>query len=113
VSDCLFCKIINKEIPAKIAFENEHVVAFHDVNPQAPVHVLIVPKKHVEGLAELEKADNVSVGACILAAKKLVKDLKIVEGARLVVNQGPRAGQSIFHLHFHLLGGRDLVWPPG
>ncbi len=112
MDDCLFCRIIKKEIPSKVAYEDDLFYAFHDINPQAPTHVLIVPKKHLEGVAQLEAEDEKTVGRLILQAKKLAHSLGL-KSYRLVFNQGAEAGQSIFHIHLHLLGGRRLGWPPG
>lgn len=107
----LFTKIINREIPADIVFENEHVVAFKDIQPQAPVHVLIVPRAEITGLAELpESGDHLHI---LNAAKEIAAQFGLTDGYRLVINQGEAAGQSVPHLHAHLLGGRPLNWPPG
>ena len=112
MKDCLFCKIAAKEIPAKIVFENDAVVAFHDINPQAPAHIIIIPKTHIETLEKIDKSNYDEVGMLILAASKIAKDLKL-EGYRLVINCNEIAGQSVFHIHCHLLGGRLMHWPPG
>jgi histidine triad (HIT) family protein len=113
MNDCLFCKIIRRDIPSKKVYEDEHTFAFEDVDPKAPTHVLIVPKKHLSGLKEATAADAEIIGRCHLTAAKIAKDRKIEDGYRTVLNVGPRSGQSVFHLHVHLLGGRDLRWPPG
>lgn len=113
MSDCLFCRILRGEIPAKKVYENEHVFAFEDLHPQAPVHVLIVPRKHFDGLKEAQDADAEVIGRCHLAAAEIARQRGIEDGYRTVVNAGPGAGQSVFHLHVHLLGGRPLNWPPG
>lgn len=113
MSDCLFCKIVAGEIPSKKVFEDEYTFAFEDISPKAPVHVLIVPKKHVRGLKEVGAEDAELVGRCHLAAAAIARERGIEEGYRTVLNVGPGAGQSVFHLHVHLLGGRDLKWPPG
>ncbi len=110
---CIFCKIAAKEIPAKIALENEHVVAFHDLNPQAPTHVLVIPKKHIVGIAESTPEDGAILGEVLLAGRQVASELQLADGYRLVINNGPNAGQSVFHLHLHVLGGRRLAWPPG
>jgi histidine triad (HIT) family protein len=111
---CLFCRIVNGEIPARKAYEDDDVVAFHDVNPQAPVHILIIPRRHIASLDDLTPADAGSVGNVIVKATKIARDLHLEEdGYRLVVNMGPAAGQSVFHIHFHILGGRNFGWPPG
>lgn len=112
-SNCLFCRIIRGEIPSKKVHEDEHVFAFEDINPQAPTHVLIIPKKHFAGLKEAEADDAEIIGRCHLAAAHIARQRKIENGYRTVLNVGPGAGQSVFHLHVHLLGGRPLTWPPG
>lgn len=113
MKDCLFCRIIAGEIPAKKVFEDEHTFAFEDISPQAPTHVLVVPKKHLVGLKEASAEDAEIVGRCHLAAARIARERSIENGYRTVLNVGPGAGQSVFHLHVHLLGGRDLKWPPG
>ncbi len=108
--DCLFCKIASGEIPAKLAYQDEACVAFHDVNPQAPVHVLVIPREHVGSIADLPD----SLCAPLLQAVNHVAEaLGIGDGYRVVTNKGADAGQSIFHLHWHVLGGRQFGWPPG
>jgi histidine triad (HIT) family protein len=109
---CLFCRIGRREIPAKIAFENEHVLAFHDVAPKSPVHVLVIPKAHVAGLAATDASHAAALGECLAALAGLAKTLGLAS-YRVVVNDGADAGQSVFHLHFHLMGGRAFAWPPG
>jgi histidine triad (HIT) family protein len=113
MNDCLFCRIISGEIPAKKVYEDEHTVAFEDINPQAPTHVLIIPRKHIRGLKEGSAADADLIGRCHLAAAEIARQRNIEDGYRTVLNVGPKAGQSVFHLHVHLLGGRSLHWPPG
>ena len=113
MSDCLFCRIIRGEIPSKKVHEDEHTVAFEDLNPQGPTHVLIVPKKHIAGLKEATAEDAELVGRCHLAAAQIARERLIEDGYRTVLNVGPGAGQSVFHLHVHLIGGRTLHWPPG
>lgn len=113
MSDCLFCKIIAGAISSKKVFEDERVFAFEDINPKAPTHVLIVPKKHLRGLKEATAEDAELLGYCQLVAAEIARQQDIEEGYRTVYNVGPRAGQSVFHLHLHLLGGRPLHWPPG
>lgn len=110
---CLFCRIVAGEIPSKKIYENEHVYAFEDINPQAPTHVLIIPKKHFAGLKEAQGEDAGLIGQCHLAAAQIARERNIEQGYRTVLNVGPGAGQSVFHLHVHLLGGRPLAWPPG
>lgn len=109
---CLFCRIGRREIPAKIAFENEHVLAFHDVAPKAPVHVLVIPKVHVAALSATNAAHAAALGACLSAVADLARTLALAS-YRVVANDGADAGQSVFHLHFHLMGGRSFAWPPG
>ncbi|MGH9501722.1 MAG: histidine triad nucleotide-binding protein [Terriglobales bacterium] len=113
MTDCLFCRIVRGEIPAKKVYEDEHTFAFEDVNPQAPTHVLVVPKKHIVGLKESSPEDAEIIGRCHLAAANVARQRGIENGYRTVLNVGPGAGQSVFHLHVHLLGGRNLKWPPG
>jgi histidine triad (HIT) family protein len=110
---CLFCRIIRGEIPATKVHEDDHVVAFEDISPQAPTHVLIIPKKHFAGLQEAEISDAEIIGRCHLAAAQIARKRNIEQSYRTVLNVGPGAGQSVFHLHVHLLGGRPLAWPPG
>lgn len=115
MADCIFCKIAQKEIPSALVYEDDQVAAFKDLEPQAPVHVLIIPKKHVESILALE-ADDKELAAHILVdvIPKLARKLGIEEkGFRVVTNTGEEGGQSVKHLHFHLLGGRSLQWPPG
>ena len=110
----IFEKIIAREIPAKIIWEDDDAVAFHDVNPQAPVHVLIVPKKMIPRLGAATESDNKILGKLLLVAGKLAKELGVEKsGYRVVINSGPDAGESVPHLHVHLLGKRALAWPPG
>jgi histidine triad (HIT) family protein len=113
MSDCLFCRIVAGEIPAKKVYEDEHTFGFEDIDPKAPTHVLIVPKKHIAGLKEANAEEAEIVGRCHLAAAEIARARGIENGYRTVLNVGPGAGQSVFHLHVHLLGGRKLSWPPG
>jgi histidine triad (HIT) family protein len=113
MTSCLFCRIIAGEIPAKKVYEDEHTFAFEDINPKAPTHVLVVSKKHIVGLKEATVEEADVVGRCHLAAAEIARARGIENGYRTVLNVGPGAGQSVFHLHVHLLGGRDLTWPPG
>lgn len=107
----LFTKIINRELPADIVYEDEHVVAFRDINPQAPTHIVIVTRAEIPGLASLpDQGDHRSI---LNAARKIAEQFNLAGGYRLVINQGPDAGQTVPHLHAHLLGGRALGWPPG
>jgi len=112
-SACLFCRIIAGEIPAKKVYEDPYVFAFEDIAPKAPTHVLVVPKKHFAGLNEAQTEDAEVIGRCHLAAAEIARQRDIEQGYRTIVNVGPGAGQSVFHLHVHLLGGRGLSWPPG
>lgn len=113
-SDCLFCKIIAKEIPSKTVYEDDQVVAFEDINPQAPTHILVLPRRHIASLNEVAAADALLVGHLHLVAAKLARERGIADsGYRTVLNNGRGAGQSVFHLHLHLLGGRGMRWPPG
>lgn len=112
--ECLFCKIINKQIPAKIVFENERILAFGDINPQAPVHILIIPKMHIPSLNEISSENASILGEIQNVAKDIAKKENLGEvGYRIVLNCGVNAGQAVFHIHYHLLGGRKFTWPPG
>ena len=114
MSETIFSKIIAREIPADIVFENDHVLAFRDINPQAPVHVLIIPKKPIATLNELADADAELVGQLFLAAKQIAADMGVAEaGYRTVMNCNRDGGQDVFHIHLHLLAGRQMGWPPG
>ncbi len=113
MSDCIFCRIINKDIKSRIVLETDEIIAFHDLNPQSPVHILILPKKHIPGLSECGEEDAAVLGKIQLSAKELAGKFGISEGYRLVVNNGRDAGQSVDHVHYHLLGGRRMGWPPG
>ncbi|MCL2723043.1 MAG: histidine triad nucleotide-binding protein [Polyangiaceae bacterium] len=111
---CLFCNILEKKIPASIVYEDEHAVAFRDVRPIAPTHVLVVPRKHIAGIRDLSAADATTIGQVFLAARQVAKQEGLEEhGYRLVVNDGDAAGQTVHHIHVHVLGGRDFTWPPG
>ncbi len=105
MEDCIFCKIIKKELPSKIEYEDNDLIVFKNIKPLAPVHVLIVPKKHIIGLSEIEETDKELMGEIMLTAKKVAKDLGIINAFRVAVANGENAGQSIYHLHFHLTGG--------
>ncbi len=111
VSDCLFCRIVTKEIPAKIVHEDEHVLAFRDIAPQAPTHLLVIPKRHVANVAAAED-DAALLGRVMAAAGRLAREGDLTD-YRIVSNNGAGAGQSVFHLHVHLLSGRPFTWPPG
>ncbi|MGB8644539.1 MAG: histidine triad nucleotide-binding protein [Anaerolineae bacterium] len=111
---CIFCEIAAKRAPAKIVFQNDKVTAFRDLHPRAPTHILIIPNVHVESLQDLESDEHVAAAAeCLRVVNELAKTEGLAGGYRLVTNTGPDAGQSVFHLHFHLLGGRHMTWPPG
>jgi histidine triad (HIT) family protein len=113
-TDCLFCKIGAGEIPADIVLETDEVIAFRDINPQAPTHALIIPKRHIASINALQEGDSDIVGKLFLAAKEIARDEGFAEpGYRVVMNCNAAAGQTVFHIHLHLLGGRDLTWPPG
>lgn len=113
MENCIFCKIARQEIPAKLVYEDDTIVAFHDVNPGAPVHILVIPRKHIPGIMALSD-DTDLIGNIMMVVKKLAQETGIAEsGFRVVVNSGEDAGQSVPHIHFHLLGGRHLKWPPG
>ena len=114
MSDCIFCKIASGDIPVDKLIDDEEVIAFRDLNPQAPEHILIIPRQHIERLADAGDSESGLMGKLIIAANTLAKKLKLDEsGYRLVINNGESAGQSVWHLHLHLLGGRDFQWPPG
>ena len=111
---CLFCRIVNGEIPAKKLCEDDDVIAFHDITPQAPTHILVIPRKHIASLADMKEDDVSAIGTTVLRATQLARQLNLEEdGYRLVVNNGRGAGQTVFHIHVHLLGGRQFGWPPG
>jgi histidine triad (HIT) family protein len=111
---CLFCNIAARTTPAQIVFENDHVLAFRDIRPVAPTHALVIPKRHVAGVHDATPADAALLGQLMLAARDVAEQLGLAEGGyRLVVNQGPDAGQSVAHIHCHVLGGRQMTWPPG
>jgi histidine triad (HIT) family protein len=111
---CLFCRIANGEITARKVYEDDDVFAFHDINPQAPTHILVIPRKHIPSLDDIDAADAGVVGTLVARAAQLARDLQLnTDGYRLVANTGEAAGQTVFHIHFHLLGGRNFGWPPG
>ena len=112
MDDCLFCKIGKKEIPSKLVYEDADIFAFEDIQPQAPSHVLICPRKHLVSLSDATAEDTAMLGKLQLVAAKLAGERKLTAGYRTVLNNGRGAGQSVFHLHLHLLGGRDFRWPP-
>lgn len=110
MSDCLFCKIVAGQIPAKLVHEDEHTLAFRDINPQAPQHVLLIPKKHFENMLGL---DDATAAHMLAAMRKIAAEENFSRGFRVVVNTGELGGQTVYHLHWHLLSGRHLGWPPG
>jgi len=113
MADCLFCRIIKGEIPSRQVYEDERIFAFEDIQPGAPTHILLVPKRHLEDLAHATAEDAALLGELQLKAADLARQRGLANGFRTVLNVGPDAGQSVFHLHLHLLGGRRLAWPPG
>ena len=114
MSDCLFCKIVDGKIPAKMVYQDDKSIAFRDINPQAPTHILVVPRKHIPSLNDLTEADAPLVGHLHVVAQKLAHEEGLVErGYRTLFNTGREAGQTVFHIHLHLVGGRPLGWPPG
>ncbi len=111
---CLFCNVLEKKIPADVVYEDEHALAFRDIRPVAPTHVLVIPKTHIAGIRDLEEAHVAVMGHVMVAAKKVAAQLGLVPaGYRLVVNDGDDAGQTVHHIHVHVLGGRQMAWPPG
>ena len=112
MADCLFCRIIARQLEAKVVFEDNKLVAIHDINPAAPVHILLIPKKHLGSLSEVSEEDVELLGHLQVTASRLARELNL-ESYRLVNNCGVSAGQSVFHIHYHLLGGKNFQWPPG
>ena len=112
--NCLFCKIIEKKIPAKIVYEDEQVLAFENINPQSPVHILVIPKKHIPTTLDISADENDLVGKMVQTANRIARDKGVAErGFRLVMNCNKESGQTVFHIHLHLLAGRKMHWPPG
>jgi len=112
--DCVFCKVVNREIPASIVYEDDRLIAFNDINPQSPTHILIVPKRHIATLNDLQPADDALVGEMVRRAGAIAQERGIsTAGFRTVFNTNREAGQTVFHIHLHLIGGRTLGWPPG
>lgn len=111
--DCVFCKIINKEIPSEFIYEDEKVAAFKDTSPQAPIHFLIIPKEHIESNDDVDEENSDLIGHIFVVAKKIAKEYGLTNGYRIVNNCKEDGGQTVNHIHFHLLGGRSLLWPPG
>jgi histidine triad (HIT) family protein len=113
MSDCIFCKIINGDIASKKVYEDDQVMAIHDIAPEAPVHILVMPKKHITSIAALKDEELSIIGHIHGVIRDLAKELKLNDGFRIVINHGELGGQTVDHLHFHLLGGRSMHWPPG
>ena len=114
MSNCLFCKIVEREIPSSIVYEDERILAFNDINPQAPTHILVIPKRHIATLNDLSAGDDAIVGEVVRRAAAIATDRGISDGGyRTVFNTNRGAGQTVFHIHLHLLGGRAMHWPPG
>lgn len=114
MSDCLFCRVVAKTIPAKVVHEDDHTLAFDDIHPQAPVHTLVIPKRHVASIQDLGEVDQTLLAKLLLSCTKVANDKGLADsGFRLVANTGRQGGQTVFHLHFHVLGGRYMAWPPG
>ncbi|MFA6317417.1 MAG: histidine triad nucleotide-binding protein [Elusimicrobiota bacterium] len=113
MSDCLFCRIVSRQIPAHIVYEDDLALVFKDLNPQAPTHVLIIPKKHISSLADAVDEDAGLLGHLQQVAARIAREHALTKGFRVVTNSGRGAGQSVDHLHYHLLGGRAMTWPPG
>ena len=113
MKDCLFCKIINKEIPSDVIYEDDKVISFKDINPQAPVHFLVIPKEHIKSTDEIDERHKDLMGHMIYIAAKLAKENGLDDGYRIVSNCGQQGGQTVDHIHFHVLGKRNMQWPPG
>ncbi len=112
--DCIFCQVADKTVTSELLYEDDDVVAFKDINPQAPSHILIIPKKHIDRLTNVDDEELITLGKMVNVAKKIAKENEFdKDGFRLLVNEGKNGGQTIYHLHFHLLAGRRLMWPPG
>jgi histidine triad (HIT) family protein len=111
--DCIFCKIAAGTIPAKKIFEDEQILAFHDIDPKAPKHILVIPKKHMASLADADPGDEALLGHLMLAVAEIAREQGLGKGYRVVISTGPEGGQTVDHLHLHLLGGRQMHWPPG
>jgi histidine triad (HIT) family protein len=114
MDECIFCKIINKDIPAKVVYEDDRILAFDDINPQAPVHVLLIPKEHFASLNDIPEEKGDLLGHILSKARQVASDKGIIEsGYRIILNTARDSGQDVFHIHFHVLGGRRMTWPPG
>lgn len=111
--DCLFCKIVAGQIPSKKVYEDDRVFAFHDIDPKAPKHILVIPKRHVASLADAQAGDEALLGHILTTAAAIARDHGLGKGYRVVISTGPEGGQTVDHLHLHLLGGRQMHWPPG
>ena len=111
--DCIFCKIVAGSIPSKKAYEDERIFAFHDIDPKAPTHILVIPKKHIPSLADAAEGDEGLMGRILLAAAEIARQQELAKGYRVAISTGPLGGQTVDHLHLHLLGGRQMHWPPG
>ena len=111
--DCIFCKIIAGDIPATLLYEDDDIIAFNDISPQAPRHILVIPRKHITGPSALTEADQALIGKLVTKGTELAAKAGLDDGFRLVMNNGESAGQTVFHLHLHVLGGRAMTWPPG
>lgn len=114
MSECVFCRIVEKKLSAKVVYEDDVSLAFEDVNPQAPVHVLVIPKRHIPTLLDVAEGDGMLFGHLVEVCRKIARDRGIAEkGFRIVTNCNPESGQTVYHIHVHLLGGRQMHWPPG
>ena len=113
MSDCLFCKIVSGEIPANIVYETDQAIAFFDIDPKAPTHILIIPNVHYDNVTELTRSDVALAGHLLDVVTQVIQQETLIRGYRLVANTGPDGGQTVDHVHFHILGGRELTWPPG
>jgi histidine triad (HIT) family protein len=111
--DCIFCKIVANSIPAKKVRDDDTLLAFHDIDPKAPIHILVIPKKHIASLAEAQSGDAELLGRLLLATADIAREQGLVNGYRVVISTGPDGGQTVDHLHLHILGGRPMHWPPG
>lgn len=112
-TNCIFCKIIAGDIPADIVYQDDDLLAFNDINPQAPRHILVIPKKHITGPADISDADEALIGNLMHRGAIIAREQGLEDGFRFVINNGESAGQTVFHIHLHVLGGRDMNWPPG
>ena len=114
MDNCLFCKIVAGEIPCKKVYENKSIIAFQDIDPKAPIHILVIPKKHIRSINELKKSDKIIAGELLLAAQKISEIEEINEsGFRTIFNTNDDGGQTVYHIHMHIMGGRKMTWPPG